>query len=365
MYGHYVLGGNLTAQHSYDFAQMLYSGSLGMVYSRVRPTRRGSNRNAINLRKLRQIFHKLKRLNPLLGRFELPEFSRELMQYHLVTNEKQFPGWNMNMLRDVSDVPSQAGLLSLNDLIVGENMIDKSKITFGNPCFLALCFPWIYTTATGHYSLWKSVSRPEEMAENEGGIAEATQKGETLRAYCKRCLNSFDRRWAEDSSFLFLALDSIERSVIHASNNFVVYTHGRTFTQKDVYNNSSRKHELRETSIVTPAVRSSYSYKRRNFFDLSAMFNAFGEPQIFFTITMDDYSDHVRRACGSKAPWEDPALYTFHFRRIWKEFFNHYILEVFSKMVGGIDRFSYVMETQQRGAPHSKMFIQNLKTNDD
>jgi hypothetical protein len=203
------------------------------------------------------------------------------------------------------------------------------------------------------------------MAENEGGIAEATQKGETLRAYCKRCLNSFDRRWAEDSSFLFLALDSIERSVIHASNNFVVYTHGRTFTQKDVYNNSSRKHELRETSIVTPAVRSSYSYKRRNFFDLSAMFNAFGEPQIFFTITMDDYSDHVRRACGSKAPWEDPALYTFHFRRIWKEFFNHYILEVFSKMVGGIDRFSYVMETQQRGAPHSKMFIQNLKTNDD
>jgi hypothetical protein len=217
---------------------------------------------------------------------------------------------------------------------------------------LSLCFPWIYTTGTGHYSLWKSVERPDSLPEDQGGLSEASKNGETLRAYAKRCLFSFDRRWAQEESFLFFLMDSTERNAIQSHNSFAVSTTGRRLTQKDVYRNANRRHDLRETSVVPANVRSSYTYKRRNFLDLSAMFKEFGEPQIFFTITMNDMSEHVRYACGSKQPWEDPALYSFHFRRMWVEFFNHYILEIFALMIGGIEHFSYVLEVQQRGAPH-------------
>ncbi|KAL0582512.1 hypothetical protein ABG067_007617, partial [Albugo candida] len=224
--GHYSVGGSMWSEHNYEFAQMLYSGSLGLTYSREK---KGSVK--INMAKVRGVYNRLKKINPLVRDFELPEVMESLMEYHMVTNEKRFPGWNMNMLMPVGDVPATASGVALNNLVIGRDLVNNSDIYFSHPALMALCFPWLFTTGSGHYSMCSVPRDYSGPSEREGGIARATLEGETLKGFAKRYLNLADRRFARDPLFLFFVLDAVEKHNIASSNRHVVSTRGRELTQ--------------------------------------------------------------------------------------------------------------------------------------
>jgi hypothetical protein len=347
-YGHYHLGGSLSAVHNYEFSHMLYCGTRGLTYCREK---RGSTR--INLNNVRAAYERLRQMNPLLQQFGLREFRDPIIQFHIASTPRRFPVWEFNMLAPLADTPVNEGRLKLSEIIVGENMNDNSKITFANPSLLALAFPWLFTTASGHFSLSKK-NNDDNRDERNGGLADATKNGESLKQFVKRCLLSADRRWAEEPLFLFMILDLLERSQIAASNFFVSNPRGRILQQRHVFNNATQQYLARETSLVPHVVRTSLAYKRRHFLDLFNMFAELGPPQIFFTVTCDDFAEHVKRACFSDQPWKDPVLFAMHFKRCFQEFFFHYVIHVFGPKVGNIHEWHYTVEAQMRGSPHRK-----------
>lgn len=240
--------------------------------------------------------------------------------------------------------------------------MDNADISFAYPALMALCFPWLFTTGTGHYSMTAVPADYVRVEEQLGGIASATLKKETLKGYGKRCLSLVDRRFARDPLFLFFLLDAVEKHNIASSNRHVTSTRGRNLIQSDVYNNETNQHRKDATSLVSHVIRSSFAYKRRNYLDLCKMFEEFGEPQLFFTVTCDDFAAHVKRAVGGSSPWKDPVLFGMHFKRCWQEFLTHYVLRVFGRSIGGIRNWSWVMEVQERGSPHIHCVLWTVKS---
>ncbi|KAG1487321.1 hypothetical protein G6F52_012811 [Rhizopus delemar] len=117
-------------------------------------------------------------------------------------------------------------------------------------------------------------------------------------------------------------------------------------------------------STVPSQIRSSYAYKRKNFLDLQCIFENLGAPQLFLTFTCDDKSEDFKGILsdGILFPWEDPVLFSQHFKRKWLKFFTDYICKHFARQIGGIKEHSWVMETQDRGSPHIHMVLWTNKS---
>lgn len=63
-----------------------------------------------------------------------------------------------------------------------------------------------------------------------------------------------------------------------------------------------------------------------------------------------------------KFPWEDPVLFSFHFRSKWLEFFKITRSKHFAKQIGGMKDQSWVMEIQDRGSLHIYMVLWTERT---
>ncbi|CEG73279.1 hypothetical protein RMATCC62417_08690 [Rhizopus microsporus] len=153
----------------------------------------------------------------------------------------------------MKDTNSQAADVDFNDLLIGED-INGKVIKYSHPSLLALIFPHLFTTNTGHYSMvpkakpHSTISTPSEqriygIPESNGGIAAATLNGETFTSFVKSRLIKKDRRFVQDPSFLFFMLDAVEKKNIAAANRFVVSIKGKDekLKQRDLIDLTTKK----------------------------------------------------------------------------------------------------------------------------
>lgn len=344
--GHYVMTGSMNRLHNYEFAELAYGGTLSLFFQR------GSS-PTINKAKVQNIYKTLQDVNPLLARYKLPKLTYSLVNYHVTENKRHIGAaadWKNHALFAMEDINPQATDVEFNDLIIGQD--DSGKmIKYSHPSLLALTFPYLFTTSTGHYSMMQ-ISKPSsanatpaeqqlyDLPEERGGVAFATLRGETLPGFAKSRLLMKDRRFAQDPSFLFFMLDAVEKKNIASANRFVVSTKGKTtkLKQSDIVNSQTKKMNKNLVSTVPPQIRSSYAYKRRNFLDLQCIFDNLGSPQLFLTFSCaDDSSDFQNLVPGVANAWDDPVVFAQHWKRKWLKFFNDYILGHFADEIGGIN----------------------------
>lgn len=242
--GHYELSRAVKLRHNYEFAEMAYGGNLGLFYERT------AERKNIRKKKIVDAYAALQETHPLLARYELEPLKYSLVNYHIKENSKYIGqrkkkngevSWPNNMVFSEDTVNPQASEVNFSDLYVGTDKKKGSGVKYSHPSLLALLFPYLYTTCTGHYSMATVTPENRSLPENRGGISVATLVGETLKGYARQRLMMKDRRFAQDQSFLFFILDAAERSNISAANKFIVSTTGRgVLLQRDVYDNATR-----------------------------------------------------------------------------------------------------------------------------
>lgn len=68
------------------------------------------------------------------------------------------------------------------------------------------------------------------------------------------------------------------------------------------------------------------------------MFTKLGSPQLFMTVTCNDFASEYRELLENQRPWDDPVVFAMHFKRSFQEWFNSYILKSVSKKKKKITR---------------------------
>ncbi|KAI8364142.1 uncharacterized protein BYT42DRAFT_506498 [Radiomyces spectabilis] len=282
--GHYELAGSLWMRHNYEFAQMMYEGTLGMFYQDGVP-------GQLRPRRIKQVWDKLVQCNPLLQVYKDPEVVEELVEYHLETHHHKVgaaSGWRNKIVFPIEDIPPSATdeAFRVEGLRIGQDT-RGDDVQFSHPSLMALMFPHLFTYGRGHYSMAQVTAENTALPEEYGGVAMATRDGETIKGYAKRCLLLADRRFARDPSFLFFMLDAIEKHNISSYRRRVVNTRGRgAIQQQDVVSvdPGTGVPEIRQdrTSGVPHIIRSSYAYKRKAYLDMACLFDKLGEPQVYY-----------------------------------------------------------------------------------
>lgn len=80
------------------------------------------------------------------------------------------------------------------------------------------------------------------------------------------------------------------------------------------------------------------------------MLKQLGPPQIIMTFTWNDFAPEYQALLPDLMPWDDPVLFTMHYKRCFHRFFTTYITKSsFARKVGGIKDWSYTIELQDRG----------------
>lgn len=358
--GHYQVSGSVNLRHNYEFAEMAYGGTLGLFYQRGDPS-------IIRKSKVTAAYSALQRTHPLLSRYDLQPLMYSLVNYHIKENSKYIGvrrgnNWPNNYLLPEDTVHPQASETGFQDLYIAQDS-NGFDIRMSHPALLSLLFPYLYTTCNGHYSMVQPNQANTMLPEEHGGISRATLLGESLKGYTRLRLMMKDRRFAKDQSFLFFMLDAIEKHNIATANRLVISTKGRgNIKKRDVIDSISNTYNKNIISSVPYVIRSSYAYKRRNFLNLQTVFNNLGAPQLFLTFSCNDYSPDFSAATGTEHPWQDPVLFSNHFKRRWNHFFNKYVLGYFAKKIGGVEDFSWVLEIQDRGSPHIHCVLWTKKT---
>lgn len=358
--GHYEVSGSINLRHNYEFAELSYGGTLGLFYQKGDPAN-------IRKTKVTAAYTALQATHPLLARYNLQPLMYSLVNYHIKENSKYIGvrrqnQWPNNYLFSDDTVNPQASETNFKDLYIGQDY-NGNGIRISHPSLLALLFPYLYTTCSGHYSMAQPTEENKRLPEEHGGISKATLVGENLKGYTRLRLMMKDRRFAKDQSFLFFMLDSIEKNNIAAANRLVVSTKGRgNLRQRDVFDSLTKKYNKNIISTVPYIVRSSYSYKRRNYLNLQTVFDNLGAPQLFLTFSCNDYSPDFASATGTDHPWQDPVLFSNHFKRRWLNFFSKHILGHFADKIGGVKDYSWVLEIQDRGSPHIHCVLWTKKT---
>ena len=178
--GHYQVSGAVNLKLNYEFAEMAYGGTLGLFYQRGDPS---------NIRKSKVIdaYSALQKTHPLLARYDLQPLMYSLVNYHIKENS-QYIGvrrrnnWPNNYLFPEDTVHPQASETGFQDLYIAQDS-NGFNLRMSYPALLALLFPYLYTTCTGHYSMAQPDPFNITLPENHGGLSRATILGETLKGY--------------------------------------------------------------------------------------------------------------------------------------------------------------------------------------
>lgn len=55
------------------------------------------------------------------------------------------------------------------------------------------------------------------------------------------------------------------------------------------------------------------------------MFDSLGPPQLFITLTCNDFATEFTTLLEGERPWVDPVLFALHYKRMSQEIMNKYI----------------------------------------
>lgn len=185
---------------------------------------------------------------------------------------------------------------SFEDMVLGHDEHEHWRITYSDRhAVLAEIFPYLYTQGRRYYSFVSSEGgRRSVNEESTGDVALANKRGETLRAYTKQRILMADRRFGEFPESLFFMMDTIEKKSIHSYNRRVVASQPDvTITREMVHNGVNFLADA--ISSVPHTIRSSYAHKRQHSLNLTCIFENLGSPQLFITLTCDDFPDYFKK----------------------------------------------------------------------
>ncbi|CEP14206.1 hypothetical protein, partial, partial [Parasitella parasitica] len=145
-------------------------------------------------------------------------------------------------------------------------------------------------------------------------------RGETLGGYTKTRILLQDRRFGQSPEFLFFMMDAIEKKNIHSYNRHVAPTRaGIKLTRNMVHDGTNFLYNT--TSSVPHTIRGSYAHKRKHALNLHCIFENLGSPQLFLTITCNDFAPEYQQY-DRQQPWDDPVMFATKFKRNFQELFN-------------------------------------------
>ncbi|KAG0734881.1 hypothetical protein G6F57_015366 [Rhizopus arrhizus] len=321
--GHYQLTGSVWTAHNLEFIHLLHSGAHGLPFER-------KLLEAIDQEKVIEIFNLLKQTNSFLQPYETPFIAVEMqklyednMTKHSGQHAQASTSWTHNYLMPIDDVYSHAAHLTFDDLLLGTDIFEGEFSYRDYPGVLFLIFPYLYTNGQSHYSF---TSQPKHHAlhEAEGGLAQANRDQETLASYTKSRILMKDRRFGRCTEFIFFMMDMIEKHNIQSSNRHVISVQKDQVYTKGLVMQNNRL-DYNQVSTVPHIIRSSYAYKRKHGLNLQALFQSLGPPQLFPTISCNDFAPEYQAVCQGE-PWRDPAAFTRHFKRNFHKVFNTYII---------------------------------------
>ena len=120
--GHYEVKGNMYNVHNYEFAEMAYGGTLIMFFQRGDPIN-------INKKNVQDTYKRLQETHPLLARYNLPQLTYSLVNYHISENKKRVgieKGWLNNALFAKDDVTLRLLTLSSRISLLVKIMLEST-----------------------------------------------------------------------------------------------------------------------------------------------------------------------------------------------------------------------------------------------
>ncbi|KAF9917542.1 hypothetical protein FBU30_000708 [Linnemannia zychae] len=155
----------------------------------------------------------------------------------------------------------------------------------------------------------------------------------TLKAYARFRLLSVDRRFGTSLKYIFMLFDWAQKQSVFGYHNRRVplKMNGRNTTAADVRERSTLhsgyRHNESSTVSIHAGVRTGPKYKQKLYCKISALFDAFGDPQLFGTFTCNDREPGQFEVAeyfhGEGAPThKDPVLFLNHWKQMWQRFFR-------------------------------------------
>lgn len=310
--GQYQVSGSMWTERNLEFSEVMYAGTLGMPYVK-------NLRQHVDYTKIQQSFDELCELNPRLREFNRPEVQQIYARFALAkVTQRGDPlpqgTWPMNYLMPMGDVVPNAADRILDDLTLG-SIRDYDVKLKDHPDLLTLLFPYLYSNGEGYYRFVNESSNSRQMDNT---------RTTTFGKYVKHRLLMADRRFGRCAEFIFFCMDMLEKLKIHSYGRRVVpVVSGKTYTREDILLNG--EYNPLHVSAVPHTIRSSYAYKRTHSLNLQAMFDTLGPPQVFLTLTCDDFAQEYVHLLEEEKPWADPILFALHFKRNMQEIITKYI----------------------------------------
>ncbi|SAM00604.1 hypothetical protein [Absidia glauca] len=356
--GHYEFSGEAWLKNNYEFAEMIYSDLNGLQFCD------GDKRQNIRTTLTKQVFAKLRLMNPILTAFDDTHIKEFLISHHIHVNDshvkRRTTGWtNKTLISSSMDSPALGDYAHhIADAVIGKDA-NNGYVNYSANSLMPMAFPHLFTNGRGHYAVRKRHydRQLQHLEEQYDGVPTATKSNMTLKKYAKQILMSADRRFARDPAFIFFLLDMLER--IYTSS-----TGQACRTLNPATNTMTINEDV--TSVVPHTIRSSAAYKKSKFLDLECMFDTYGEPQLFLTFTCNDRSPDILRATFGGEPWEGPVLFSLHYKRKCHEILNSHIKkDKFARLIGKVKESAWVVEIQDRGFPHMHILLWTHKTADE
>ncbi|CAO3657236.1 unnamed protein product [Mucor hiemalis] len=272
----------------------------------------------INIERVQTLFRLLQELNPNLQRYNNTHIQQELQNVVLKKLERlgeqpnlKEEAWAHSYIFNPNEVDPMQGDHPLGDLLLGVESETNDEIDYkAMPNILVLLYPYLFTSGRGYYSLASPDDRT--LTEEQGGYADANAFL-TVSKWVNSLILSADRRFGRCTDFLYFMLDFIEKKNIHSSNRFVVPIQpGRVYRRSDVHDGTRYITDV--VSWVPYTIRSSRAYKKKHGLNLFNMFTKLGSPNLFLTITCNDFAEDFQQLLPNQQPWDDPVLFSLHFK---------------------------------------------------
>lgn len=276
-------------------------------------------------------------------------FVRDIMDEQRPVNvgQEAFGGF---VIRGEDEPGPRAGDIAIEDVAVAIDSETEELVTFAAEDLMAKVFPELFPLGNGHFSLWHQKKKGRTQAQT----AAARNQTWSLRDYCKYRLFHFDRTFARHVRFIVFCFDWINKMAVNGyriRTTSSVREDGRATTMADIMRGG--RLDKTEAIVVPSSVRCSARYKEVLRSDTLAMAREFKTPEIFGTWTVNMNNEAYSLAMDpDKRAVTDIPLFCSLVNREWHRVWTFIRKKWAPYYTGGLRASEWVMEFQDRGAPH-------------
>lgn len=267
-------------------------------------------------------------------------------------NRQLFP----TAMLEQQDPGPRAADHQLEQLNIGLDTRSDDLVLYSNPDVVALLFPELFPYGHGAFALWHH--KAELRTPEQEGLPIMT-----IKDFAKYRLNHFSRNFAEHNRFICFSSNWISKNAAfgYRLRTTTATRQGQATTGGNVLQGG--RFHTNETMALPQTIRTSAAYKVRLRQDLEAMFRHFGTPELFGTWTVNLSGPGFTATLPNQgAAIVDVPKFCATYQREWHRVWS-FIRESWApKVVGGLRAYTFVVEYQERGAPHVHYVLWTCKS---